>query len=53
MTPPNRRLNLYDSKAWLERQYQVLRKSPEEIAQETGASRATIYRKLKEFGFIR
>lgn len=53
MTPPNRRLNLYDSKAWMYRQYMVLRKSPEEIANETGASRATIYRKLREFELIK
>lgn len=48
-----RNIRLYNNRAWLTREYQVLRKSPEKIAEEQGVGRATIYRKLKEFGLIR
>lgn len=44
---------VYESENWLRRQYLVLKKTPEKIAEETGASRATIYRNLKKFGFIK
>lgn len=45
-----RKVKLYESKAWLTRQYVTLRKSPEQIASEQGVSTMTIYRYLESFG---
>jgi len=44
---------LYNSPVWLKYQYVTLKKTPDEIAKEQNVGRATIYRKLKEFGLIR
>ena len=44
---------LYLSKVWLRRQFLVLRKSPELIAEEQNVSKMTIYRKLREFKLIK
>jgi transcriptional regulator of acetoin/glycerol metabolism len=48
-----RNIRLYNNKAWLTREYLVLKKSPDTIAAEQGVGRATIYRKLKDFGLIK
>lgn len=47
------KLKLYDSKAWMYRRYVVEKKSVDEIAKEAGASRRTVYAKLKEFGLLK
>jgi len=46
-------IKLYESKAWLTRQYQVNKLTPEEIGKRCNASQRTIYTKLKEFGLIK
>jgi len=44
---------LYLSEAWLRREFIVKRKKPQQIADEQGVTKMTIYRKLKEFGLIK
>ena len=46
-------IKLYDSKAWLKRKYLIEKKSPDEIAKLCGASRRTVYSKLKEFDLLK
>jgi transcriptional antiterminator len=46
-------IKLYDSKAWLKRKYLIEKKTPVEIAKQCGASRRTIYSKLKEFDLLK
>lgn len=46
-------MKLYTSKVWLTKKYVSDKMSPEEIAELCGASRSTIYAKLKEFGLLR
>jgi hypothetical protein len=41
---------LYTSEVWLRKRYLIDRKSPEEIAKESGASVETIYVYLAKFG---
>lgn len=52
----NRRIHkphLHRSERWLTRQYQVLHKTPEEIALAAGVEPMTIYRYLNKFGLLR
>lgn len=44
---------LYKSRAWLFREYVVLKKSPEEIARQCGVVPMTIYRYMTKFGLKR
>lgn len=46
-------MKLYKSKDWLYRRYVVQRKTMEEIAKECGVTVMTIYRALKDNGFIK
>jgi len=46
-------IKLYESKAWLKRKYLIEKKSPVEIAEICGASRRTIYSKLKEYDLLK
>lgn len=41
---------LYTSEAWLRKRYVVDKKTPEQIAKESGASVETIYVYLAKFG---
>jgi hypothetical protein len=41
---------LYQSEAWLRKRYLMDKKTPEEIAKESGASLETIYVYLAKFG---
>lgn len=41
---------LYTSEAWMRKRYLMDKKSPEEIAKESGASVETIYVYLAKFG---
>ena len=41
---------LYSSEVWLRKRYLIDKKSPEEIAKESGASVETIYVYLAKFG---
>ena len=41
---------LYTSEAWLRKRYLMDRKTPEQIAKESGASLETIYVYLAKFG---
>jgi len=45
-------VKLYESKAWLKREYVTKRKSPEQIAKEQGVSHMTIRRWLKHHKLI-
>lgn len=44
---------LYTSEAWLRKRYLMDKKTPEEIAKESGASLETIYVYLAKFGLRR
>lgn len=46
-------VKLYNSKAWMTRQYVVLKKTPAQIAEAAGCTQVTVYRKLNEFGLIK
>ena len=46
-------VRLWNSKAWMTRQYVTLKLSPEEIAEKAGCGKTTIYRKLREFQLIK
>jgi transcriptional regulator of acetoin/glycerol metabolism len=46
-------IKLYNSEAWMKRQYVTLKKTPAQIAEAAGCSQITAYRKLKEFGLIK
>lgn len=46
-------VRLWNSEAWMRRQYVTLKKTPAKIAEEAGCSQITVYRKLREFGLIR
>lgn len=41
---------LYKSESWLRKRYLVDKKTPQEIAKESGASLETIYAYLAKFG---
>ena len=41
---------LYTSENWLRKRYHIDKKTPQEIAKETGASVETIYAYLAKFG---
>jgi hypothetical protein len=43
----------WNSEKWLRWQYLELKRTPQQIAQESKGSVATIYRKLREFGLIK
>lgn len=43
-------VKLYTSEAWLRKRFLMDKKTPEEIAKETGASLETIYVYLAKFG---
>jgi transcriptional regulator of acetoin/glycerol metabolism len=43
----------YLSKAWLYRQFVVLKRDADAIAEECGVNRRTIYRKLEDFGIVK
>lgn len=47
------RTKLYNSRAWLQRKYEVEKMAIRDIAELTGATEMTIYRKLHEFGLIK
>jgi predicted transcriptional regulator len=44
---------LYQSQRWLTRQYVALKKKPEEIADEQGVTKMTIYNYLRKFGLLK
>jgi hypothetical protein len=43
-------VKLYDSEVWLRKRYLVDKKTPEQIAKESGTSLETIYVYLAKFG---
>ena len=43
-------MKLYSNKAWLTKELQVKKKSPEQIAKEQGVSHMTIRRNAEKFG---
>lgn len=48
-----RNRKLYESSAWLYRQYTVLKRTPGDIAEECNTTVRTIYRKLVEFKIVK
>lgn len=46
-------VRLWNSEAWLRRQYITLKIKPADIAKNAGCSQITIYRKLREFGLMK
>jgi hypothetical protein len=47
------RVKLYDSQTWMRDRFLVKRMTPEDIAKEAGCSLITVYRKLREFGYMK
>jgi hypothetical protein len=43
----------YLSRPWLYRQFVVLKRDVDEIAEECNVNRRTIYRKLEDFGIVK
>jgi hypothetical protein len=44
---------LYQSEAWLRKRFLLDKKTPQEIAKESGASLETVYVYLNKFGLIK
>ena len=47
------RVKLYQSEAYLRRQYKVLGKTPAQIASQCGCTEMTIWNYLNKFGLVR